>query len=260
MTASPERKKISVTVIALNEETEIGACLESVSWADEIVVVDSGSVDQTVAVARKYTDRVIHQDWLGFSAQKNYAVRCAAHDWIFSLDADERVPLPLQKEIAEILQSGSPLEGYYVPRKNYFLGRWIRYAGWYPDYTIRLFNRKSTTFSEREVHETARVDGTVGFLKTPLEHYTYRSLRAFHERMGRYAYLSARQMKKEERRFKAHSLLTHSVWTFFKMYFLQQGFREGIYGLMLSGLYSYYTFLKYAVFWELERSTEGDLE
>ncbi len=257
MTASPDRKRVSVTVITLNEEAEIGACLESVSWADEIVVVDSGSADRTTEIAKKYTDRVVHQDWLGCGAQKNYAARCATHDWVFSLDADERVTSSLRDEIEAVLCSEPCADGYFVPRKNYFLGRWIRYAGWYPDHTIRLFNKKAGRFSEREVHEKVVLSGRADFLKNPIEHYTYRSLAAFHERMGRYASLSARQMGKEGKRFKARNLLAHPVWTFLKMYFLQQGFREGIYGLMLSGLYSYYTFLKYACLLELERRDQA---
>jgi glycosyltransferase involved in cell wall biosynthesis len=253
MTISKSRKKLSVVVITLNEEEEIGACLEGVTWADEIVVVDSGSSDRTIEIAKKYTDKVIHHDWAGFGAQKNFAVDCAMHDWVLSLDADERVTPHLREEIQKLLSETPSCVAYRIARKNYFLGQWIRYAGWYPDYTIRLFHKKEGRFCEREVHETVQVNGVTAFLQHPLEHYTYRSLAAFHARMGRYAALAARQMVTEGRRFHVHDLLARPFWTFVRMYLLQQGFREGVSGLLLSSLYAYYTFFKYATLWELQR-------
>jgi glycosyltransferase involved in cell wall biosynthesis len=247
------RPKLSVTIITLNEEREIEACLEGVAWADEIVVVDSGSVDRTVEIAKKYTDKVIHHDWPGYAAQKNWAVDQATHDWILSVDADERVLPPLREEIEAALASGGPHAGYLIDRKNFFLGRWIRHGGWAPDMTIRLFDRKRGRFKAREVHEVVQVDGSAGVLKTPMEHYTYRSLAAYNDRVGRYAALAARELRKEGRRFHFWDLFLRPAWTMFRMYILKQGFRDGVYGLALAGLYGYYTFLKYAKLWEMEK-------
>ena len=249
--SAADRPRLSVTVITLNEEAEIGECLASVAWADEIVVVDSGSADRTVEIAKKYTERVLYHEWPGYAAQKNWALGQASHDWVLSLDADERVAPDLQAEIREALTAPAHA-GYYIGRKNFFLGRWIRHGGWSPDYTIRLFDKRKGRFTEREVHEVVRLEGSAATLKHPIEHYTYRSLAAYQERVGRYAALAAREMRKKGRRFHAWDPVAHPLWTMFRMYFLRQGFRDGIDGLLLAGLYGYYTFLKYAKLWEME--------
>lgn len=248
-----EPRKLTATVITLNEEAEIGACLDSLAWADEIVVVDSGSSDRTVEIARKYTDKVFRHKWGGYAAQKNWAVEQASYDWILSLDADERVSPELQAEIRLLMEQEFPLSGYYIPRKNFFLGRWIRYGGWYPDHTIRLFDRKKGNFGNRMVHEAVGLSGQTGYLRNVIEHYTYRSLADYHDRAGRYAALAALEMQRAGRSFQATDLVMRPFWTFCKMYFFQQGIREGLYGFLLSVLYGYYTFLKYAKLWELER-------
>ena len=160
--------RLSVIVIALNQEANIGECLASVSFADEIVVVDTGSADRTVELARAYTDRVLSAPWQGFGRTKNFALDQARGDWVFSLDTDERVPPALQEEILAVVEADGPLNGYRVARKNYFCGRWIRHLGWYPDYTLRLFRRGRGRFRDREVHEEVVVDGPVGDLPTPL--------------------------------------------------------------------------------------------
>lgn len=244
--------KISVTVITFNEEANLPACLDSVRWVDEIVIVDSGSSDGTIEIAKKYTDKVLYHDWPGYAAQKNWAIEQAANDWILSLDADEIVPASLKEEIQDVLGSGSPCPGYYIPRKNFFLGRWIRYGGWYPDYTVRLFDKRKGRFSAREVHEAVHVTGNSGYLLTPMEHYTYKTLSDYQERVARYASLSALEMKREGKSFHRLDLWARPVWTFLRMYLLQQGFRDGVYGLLLAGFYGYYTFLKYAKLWEME--------
>lgn len=255
-TADLKRRKISATIITLNEETLLGACLESVTWADEIIVVDSGSSDRTVEIARKYTDKVLRHDWPGYSAQKNWAVEQASHDWVLSLDADERITPALQAEMIGILEQASPSPGYYIARKNFFLGKWIRYGGWYPDHTLRLFDRKKGKFADRMVHEAVEIDGTPGFLQNPMEHYTYRTLNDYHERAGRYTTLAALEMHRSGRPFRSIDLLVRPFLTFFKMYLLRQGFREGLNGFLLSALYGYYVFLKYAKLWELESTAK----
>ncbi len=247
------RVRLSVVVIACNEADEIGDCLRSVDWADEIVVVDSGSADPTVEIARRYTDRVIYRPWTGYADQKNFAVAQAAHDWVFSLDADERVSEALALEVRTLLAQTPPHAGFYMPRRNFFLGRPIHYAGWSPDNVLRLFDRRTGGFEPRAVHESVRVAGSTGRLQHHILHFSYRTLSAFHERAGKYADLAATQMRADGKRFRLIDLLARPVWTFLKMYVIRQGLREGTHGLLLCGLYAYYTFLKYARLWEMQQ-------
>lgn len=242
---------LSVAIITNNEEEEIKDCLECVKWADEIVVVDSYSTDNTLGICRQYTDKVFQNEWSGFSNQKNYAVDLTKNPWVLILDADERVSEGLRKEIKEILDKDPEVDGYFIPRKSYFLGRWIRYGGWYPDYSIRLFRKDKGRFEQREVHESVRINGKAGRLRNPLEHYTYRSLSEYLQRMDRYSTLAAREMARRGRRAGPVNILFRPFFTFFRMYILQLGFRDGIYGLLLSILYSYYTLSKYAKLWEI---------
>jgi len=248
---------LSVAIITYNEEANIKECLESVKWADEIVVVDSFSTDKTLEICREYTDRVFEKEWSGFSEQKNYAIEHTKNSWILAIDADERVSEGLREEIGEILKSGPSCDGYFIPRKSYFLGRWIRYGGWYPDYSIRLFRKDKGRFERREVHESVRIDGRTGRLKNPLEHYTYRNLSGYIERMNRYSTLAAREMRKGGRRACLGDIIFRPFFTFIRMYIFQQGFRDGRYGFILSILYSYYTFTKYAKLWEMKTSDKS---
>lgn len=249
-----EMVKLSVAIITHNEEEEIRDCLESVKWADEIVIVDSFSSDKTLEICRGYTDKIFQKEWAGFSDQKNYAIEMATNSWVLVIDADERVSELLMEEIKDIFENGPTCDGYFIPRKSYFLGRWIRYGGWYPDYSVRLFRKDKGKFKLREVHESVNINGRIGKLKNPLEHYTYRSLEEYIERMDRYSTLAAREMVKEGRRATLGSIIFRPLFTFFRMYILQQGFRDGIYGFLLSTLYSYYTFIKYAKLWEIKTS------
>jgi glycosyltransferase involved in cell wall biosynthesis len=245
--------KVSVVIVTLNEEAEIEPCLESVSWADEVIVVDAFSSDRTVEIARKYTDKVILRNWAGYADQKNWAVGQSRYDWVLSLDADERITLQLRDEISKILKSGPSCSGYYIPRKNFFLGRWIRHGGWFPDYTLRLFEKKMGRFGDRAVHESVRVNGATKRLTNPIEHYTYRSLASYHARASRYSALAAYEMREQGKRFHLMDLCLRPVWTFLRMYLIRQGFRDGSDGLILAVFYGYYTFLKYAKLWEMEK-------
>ena len=250
--------QLSVTVIALNQEANIGACLESVSFADDIVVVDTGSTDRTVEVARAYTDRVLIAPWQGFGRTKNYALDQARNEWVFSLDTDERVPLALQDEIQAVVKANGPLAAYRVPRKNYFCGRWIRRLGWYPDYTLRLFRRDQGRFRDREVHEEVVVAGPVGNLQTPLDHYSYRSVSEYVTRMDRYARLAAVELAKRGRLPFPGELVFRPFFTFLHLYVIRQGFLEGTPGYTLAVLMSTYKFLKYYYLRELSRGRDLD--
>jgi (heptosyl)LPS beta-1,4-glucosyltransferase len=236
---------LSVTVIALNQEANIAPCLESVTFADEIVVVDTGSTDRTVELARAFTDRVVTTEWQGFALTKNFALDQARGDWVLSLDTDERVSAALKEEILQVVRADGPCHGYRVPRKNYFGGRWIRRLGWYPDYTLRLFRRDLGRFRERQVHEEVVVPGPVGRLQTPLDHYSYDNLNQYAARQDRYARLAAHELAGAGRRPHPGELIWRPFFTFLKLYFLRLGFLEGSLGYNLAWQGSRYNFLKY---------------
>lgn len=245
---------LSVTIICLNEAGNIRDCLESVRFADEIVVCDSGSTDGTLEICRAYTDRVFTDPWRGFAGHKNLALERATQDWIFSLDADERITPALAQEIRAALADPAA-DGYTVPRRNHFLGQWIRHGGWYPDRTVRLFRRGRGRFLSRAVHEAVQVDGPVRQLTQPFDHFTYRSLSAYLQRMDRYSTLAADELWREGRRVRAGDLTLRPAATFLRMYLLQAGFRDGRAGLVLAGLYAAQTLAKYAKLWERSRGS-----
>ncbi|MGC1402461.1 MAG: glycosyltransferase family 2 protein [Thermodesulfobacteriota bacterium] len=237
---------LSVTIITLNEEKNLRRCLESVAFADEIIVMDSGSKDQTLPIAREFTDKVFQEPWQGFARQKNLAQDKARGPWILNVDADERVTPELKEEILSVIQKGVSSAGFKIPRKNFFCGQWVRHGGWYPNYQVRLYLKEAGTFAQREVHEQVVVKGRVGTLKAPLEHFTYDSISAYLKRMDRYSELSARQYLLEGKKVSWAEILFRTKFTFFKMWVLQRGFLDGSNGLILAILYSYYTFVKYA--------------
>ena len=242
---------VTATVITFNEAANIQAALESLSWADEIVVVDSESTDNTVAMARRFTDRVIVRPWPGYAAQKNFAAGEAAHDWIFSLDADERVSPALASEIDALLRSGPAAAGYRVPRVTFHLGRWIRSTDWYPDYQLRLYDRRHSRWSGRYVHESVSADGPVADLRGELLHYAYRDLAHHLQTMDRYTTLAAKQMFEEGRRAGWIDLAVQPPAAFLRNYVLRGGFRDGVPGLIVSAMNARYVGLKFAKLWEL---------
>lgn len=249
--------KLSITIITLDEEADIGDCLASVAWADEVVVVDAGSRDRTVEICERAGARVVRQPWLGYAAQKNLAIERATHDWIFSLDADERVTPELRRELAALLEREPECDGYCVPRRSYFLGRWMRHGGWYPDYNLRFFRRDKGRFRPREVHEAVEVDGRVGSCAAPIDHHTYRTLSEYVLRMDRYSTLAAAELRKAGVSPGWLDLLARPPLTFLRMYVAKRGFLDGMRGLMLAGCYASYTYFKYAKAWEAARRDPG---
>jgi glycosyltransferase involved in cell wall biosynthesis len=245
---------LSVAIIALNEEERLRACLESVGWADEIVVVDSGSSDKTVAIAREFTDRVLFHAWEGYGAQKNFALAQCRSDWVLALDADERVSEPLRAEIATTLARPPTHVGYLIPRRNFFQGAWVRHGGWYPDYQLRLFRRGRGRFTTSAVHESVRVDGPVGRLRASLDHQSYRGIEDFVTRANRYSELAARELAAAGRGGSLADLLLRPAWRFLSMYLWRAGFLDGRRGLVLALLYAHYVFLRAAKVREI-RST-----
>lgn len=252
--------KLSVYVIAYNDEANIRACLESVRWADELIVVDSYSTDGTTKISREFTEKVYQHDFKGFGRLRNEALAHTNHDWVFNLDSDERATPELRDEIRGLLDRGPEADAYHVPRRSYFLGRWINHCGWYPDYRQpQLFHKGRMRYRDDLVHEGFELDGRLGYLKGHVLQYPFRDLDHFLEKQDRYSTLTAKRLHQEGRQFRVHQLLTHPPLTFLKMYLIRAGFLDRMPGLILSALYTYYTFIKYAKLWELSRqeSDEG---
>jgi len=243
-------EKISVTIITRNEEGNIRGCLESVKWADEIIVSDSGSTDSTVDICRSYGARVYGDEWGGFGAQKNLCASRARNPWVLNIDADERVTAELREEMLGAVAAPG-CDGYYIARRNYFGDRWIRRCGWYPDYNLRLYRPDRGRFSEREVHEAVSVEGRTGYLKHPMIHRTYRDVADYMARMHRYSTLAAKEMLGRGRRAHRADLVLRPAFTFLKMFVFKLGFLEGAMGYKLSMLYAAYTREKYSRLMEM---------
>ena len=240
-------KRLSVFIITHNEEKNIKACLESIKWADEIVVVDNDSNDNTIKICKEYTDRIFQEEWKGYAKQKQSALDKTTGEWVLNLDADERLTPELRLEIENTLAYKERLkDGYLIPFKSYFGGKWIKHGGWYPDYHLRLFRREKGRFGNEEVHEGVKIEGSIGYLKNPINHYTYNSISDFIKRMDLYTSLFAEDRYKKGKKAMWGQLVFRPPFTFFKMFFLQRGILDGYYGFLLAILYSYYTFLKYA--------------
>jgi len=251
--------KLSVTVITRNEASDIGDALASVAWADEIVVVDSESTDETAAIARRHNARVVVRAWPGYVDQKNHAASLASHDWILSLDADERVTPGLAGEIKALM--ARPAESiehaaFRIPRVTWHLGRWIRTTDWYPDHQLRLYNRRLAQWTGRYVHEAVSVQGSTGELRGELQHYAYRDISDHLETIDRYTTYAARQMQESGRRTTVLQIAGHPPLAFLRNYLAHGGIRDGVPGFIISAMNAYYVFLKFAKLWEIQRKRE----
>ncbi|MGA9568415.1 MAG: glycosyltransferase family 2 protein [Candidatus Korobacteraceae bacterium] len=245
---------LSVVIITFNEEANLARTLASVAWADEIIIVDSGSTDRTREVAESFHAQLCVESWKGFSAQKNSALAKAYGDWILSLDADEEVEPALADEIRTVLNANPSVAGFWIPRKNFFLGRWIRHGGYYPDRKLRLFRRGTAAFEDRLVHEDVRLDGASASLKNNLLHHAYPTLEDYLEHMNRYSSLGAEMaVANHPRGFSFVDIAIRPKLTFFYNYFLRLGFLDGREGLLLHLYHAGYVSWKYAKAWELGR-------
>ena len=246
------RVKLSVAMIVKDEAANLPATLASVRWADEIVVVDSGSTDSSVEIARKAGARVIHQDWLGFGAQKNFAISQCGGRWVLSLDADEVVEEELRWEIERVVSADGGCDAFSVNRKNYFLGRWIRHAGFYPDAKLRLFRKGAVWFAERAVHESMKLDGPTERLRGNLLHHAYPTLESYFEHMNRYSSLGAGEAAKKGRRAGLIAdVVLRPLLTFLYNYGFRLGFLDGREGFLLNFYHAFYVSSKYAKLWAL---------
>jgi glycosyltransferase involved in cell wall biosynthesis len=252
---------VSAIVVCFNEEDRIADCLESVRWCDEIVVVDSFSTDRTAEICRRYADRFVQHEWSGYREQKVFAHSLATRDWVLVIDADERVTLELRQEISDaLIRDGQAYAGYAVPRLVYFLRRWWRRGGWYPDYGVRLFRRERATWGGTDPHQAILVDGRICRLKNPLHHYSYRNIDDHIQRINRYTSISSRELKKENGRWRRSDALLRPAVRFFRFYFLERGFLEGFAGFYVALTAAFYVFLKYAKLWELEIEEKNKIE
>ncbi len=259
-----ERETISAFIVCFNEEDQIRDCIESVAFCDEVIVIDSRSTDRTVEIANELGAKVIQRDWPGYRRQKEFGLSQATSTWVLNLDADERVSPELRDAIIEVLErsyrekaEGLPStckDGYDLSRVVFYLGRWWRKGGWYPEYRVRLFRKAVTTWGGKDPHEKAVVDGSIGKLSGELQHYTYRCMSEQLDRLHGYASIAAQEDNSRGRRFRLSKLILNPCLRAFKFYVLKKGYREGMAGFIVAVIEGYYTFLKYAKLWELQRT------
>ena len=254
-----EGDKISVYILTYNNERTIERCLRSVAWADEIVVVDSYSTDRTLEICRRYTDKIYQRPWTNYREQYQFAADKTTNRWIMFIDADEEVSPELAREIREeIVKNDGRWAGYIAHRRTYYLGRWIKHGGWYPDYEIRLYDRSRGKW-EGGLHAKVKVDGEVKVLKNFYFHYTYKDISDQLRTIDRYSEVAASDMWKEGKRFSLFDLLLRPPFRFFRDFILKRGFLDGLPGLIIAVLTMFYVFIKYAKLWEIEKGLkEGD--
>jgi len=253
---------ISACIVALDEEKTIGECIESLKpFADEIVVVvDSRSSDRTVQVCEEHGARVVHRDWMGFVGQKDFSVDTAENDWVFCIDADERVSPELAQRIQTMKRKGFMADAYEVNRRNFYLGRWMRYGGWYPDRKVRLFDRRKARWGGADLHERVLLDREARSERLGLDliHFPYRDITHHVQVINNYASIAAREKEDRGARFVTFHLVVNPVAKFFKAYVLRGGFLAGMRGMIHAVMASYSVFLKYAKLWESQRRNRTD--
>jgi glycosyltransferase involved in cell wall biosynthesis len=237
--------KISAAIITYNEERNIARVIESLRCCDEILVLDSGSNDRTVEIARTLGARVVETFWHGYAAQKNIAAELAANDWILALDADESLSEALEAEIWQIKKAGPQYDGYTMPRLAQYLGRWILHGGWYPDRKVRLFDRRKAKWVGQYVHESVKLEGRVGHLESNILHFTCNSLAEHLRAMDRYTTLAEEGLVAQGVKITIGKILFDPPWTFFRSYVLKRGFLDGLEGLAIAYMAAFYNFVKY---------------
>jgi len=238
--------KITATIITLNEERNVARAIESLRCCDEILIVDSGSVDRTVELAGNLGVRVIEAGWRGYAGQKNWAAEQATNDWILSLDADEALSEALEAEIWNRKKCGPRHDAYTMPRLARYLGRWILHSGWYPDRKVRLYKRGKAKWVGEFVHESVIVEGRTGHLDSNILHFTCDSLSEHLKTLDKYTTLAAQEIAARRMHVPLSHLIVDPAWTFLKSYFVQRGFLDGLEGLTMAYMAAFSTFLKYS--------------
>ena len=248
---------LSVILITKNEEANLKDCLESVSFADEIIVVDSQSSDKTQEIARSFGAKLeITSDWPGFGPQKNRALNLATQDWVLSIDADERVTPELKQEILTAIASPNVADCYAIPRSSWYCGRFMKHSGWYPDYVDRLFKRGSAKFSDHLVHERLLPTGSSGKLNNHFLHYSYRDFSQVLKKVDVYSSAAAQQAFKQGKKGGLGEALVHGFWAFFRTYVLRRGFLDGKHGLALAISNAATSYYKYLKLWQLQNKKD----
>lgn len=252
------REKISVCITAGNEEKNIRRCLESVKWADEIIVVDSFSMDRTVDICKEYTDLVYQHRWLGYIGQKNLIKDLAEGPWILFIDADEEISPELKDEIIREFESDNKdrAVGYEFPRMVWYMNKWIRHGDWYPDAKLRLFLKERGTCGGREPHDRTSVDGPIKRMKAHMYHYTYSDIADQFTTINRFSTITAEGWYAEGKPFRLIDLVTRAPFRFFRCYVLKRGFLDGLAGFIIACFAAYGVFIKYAKLWELHVKTD----
>jgi glycosyltransferase involved in cell wall biosynthesis len=242
--------KISIIIITKDEEKNISDCLKSVEWADEIILVDSESKDKTVELAKEFTKKIFVRKWEGYAPQKRYALNLAKNEWVLSLDADERVTPELKDEILKF--DPGQYSGFKIRRKNFLLKKEITSCGWEKDFQLRLLKKDKASLSDRLVHEKFIVDGLVNTLKNPMLHYTFASFSEYLNKINNYTSLKAQELFRRKKRVGAWTIFSHTVSAFFAFFFIKKGFKDGVYGMIISLLHSVSTLMNYIKLWELQ--------
>ncbi len=251
---------ISIIIITKNEEKNIERCLKSVQWANEIIVVDAVSTDRTVQIAKSLNAKVIIKQWEGFAKQKEFAMQQASNEWIFSLDADEEVTVELKEEILSTIELSYTLNGYEVPRKSFFLDRWMKNGGWYPGHQLRLFKKSKARMNHRPVHEGFLIEGNIGRLKANLDHYTYNSLHHYIEKMNTYSSLDVMNKIGTGRIIRWYHFILNPLSVFLRMYVSLHGYKDGFHGFLLAYFSALHSLTIYAKSWEYQSAEQRGAE
>ncbi|PKK84916.1 MAG: hypothetical protein CVT49_01815 [candidate division Zixibacteria bacterium HGW-Zixibacteria-1] len=250
--------KISAVIITKNEEANIERCLKSVDWVDEIIVVDTDSTDKTRRIATEAGARVFQVEWQGFGHAKGFGVEKASHDWILSIDADEEIGERLASEIKGVIASDRAENGFEIPRRTSFLGRWIKYSRWYPDYVLRLFKKNSGRFNDSLVHEKVMIEGSIGRLANPILHYSYPDIDTYFIKFEKYTSLAAQELYNKGKRFHLAALIFKPIASFFRHYVTGLGFLDGVEGFLIAVLSAFGVVTRYVKLRSLEKASRHD--
>ncbi len=248
---------ISISIICFNEERKIHRCLESIKWANEIVILDSFSTDETLNICREYTDKIYQHTFDGHIQQKNRAVDHCSNDWVFCIDADEVVTEELKRSIQSIDIEKTVYKGFYVPRKVFYLGKWINYGGWYPDYKVRFFNKEYGRWGGINPHDKVMVKGKTCRLKGDLHHYSYENVAAHLQQVNKFTDIMSDEYKRMGEKPSVVNLTLRPFFKFIKMYILKLGFLDGIRGFIIASIGAFYVFMKFVKLYERDNPTES---